>query len=375
LDASVVEALIKGAKAKGASEDLQVGAAIALGIARAQSALPELLALAKDAEQGNLVRAHIIIALGKLGDKGAIPFLVKDGLSDKKAEVQRSSAIALGLLTDREDKATVEKLIETAKSAADRSTRNFAIMSLGEIGSPVGRDFLAQLVSKGNGYDQTFGALAAGVYGFKWKDSRKELGKLVFEEFKNTKADSERSAYALALGLLDYSESLDAFTEELKTGGSPVLKGYVCIACGLLSAQKKAETLKLIQEQAKQTRDLDVQRRASIALGLCQDPDAVKVLEEVIRGASDNLTALGGAATALGFIGDRSAVPILGKILENKDGSYKDNARAFAGVGLGIMGDKDDFSALTKIQQNSNYLSQTPALAEVLLIYSIKKYM
>jgi HEAT repeat protein len=368
LEQSVIDALVAGAKTKAASEDLQVGPAVALGLLRAESAVPALIELANDAELGDKVRANVVIALGKLGSKSAVPHLVKL-LNDKKNDVTRSAAIALGLLTDREDKSTVDKIIETAKSAADRATRNFAIMSLGEIGNTTGRDFIAGLARDGNGNDQTYGALACGVYGFKWKDSRKELGKIVFEEFKTTRAETERSAYAIALGLLDYAEALPAFHEELKTGGSPELKGYICIASGLISTPKKADMLALIQGEAKQIRDLDVQRRASIALGLCRDPQAIKVLEEVIRNASDNLTALGGAATALGFIGDKSAVAILGKILENKDGSYKDNARAFAAVGLGIMGDKDDYSVLTKIQQHSNYMSTTEALAEVLLIY------
>ncbi|HYC76067.1 MAG TPA: HEAT repeat domain-containing protein, partial [Planctomycetota bacterium] len=368
VDRGIVDELIAGARTPQASEDLQVSAAIALGVMRAPSAVPALVEIVKDEEQKDKVRCHATVALGKLGDRSAVPFLVKC-LTDRKTDVQRSAAIALGLLVDKEDRKSVDALIETAKSAADRAVRNFAVMALGRIGSTAGRDFIASLISRGHGLDQTFGALAAGVHAVEHKgDSKAELGKLVFHEFVNTRADGERGAYAIALGLLDYQEALPKFVEELKAGGSPDLKAYVCIACGLLGA-RSPEVLKLIQDEAKQIKDLDVQRRASIALGLCQDPQAVKVLEGVIKSASSNLSALGAASMALGFIGDVQAVPILGTILENKDGSSKDNARAFAAVGLGLMGDKDDYSILTVIQQNSNYLAQTEALAEVLTIY------
>jgi HEAT repeat protein len=368
IDKAVVDALIAGARTKAASEDLQVGPVAALGLLGVESVEPALAALALDEEAGDKVRANAAIALGRIGSRSSAATLVRL-LQDKKSDVARSAAVALGLVADREDRATAYKLIETAKSHPDRATRNFAIMALGESGSASGRDFLATLVRDGFGHDRTFGALACGVYGAKFGDSRKELGAIVLERFKTTRADVERAAYAIALGLLDRADALPAFHEELKLGGSPELRGYVCLACGLLDAPKSAETLALIRDEARQVRDLDVQRRASVALGLCRDPLAIKVLEDVIRHAYDNLTALGGAATALGFIGDKSAVAILGSILENKDGASKDNARAFAAVALGITGDKDDFSPLSKVQANSNYFAVTEALAEVLVIY------
>ena len=97
-----------------------------------------------------------------------------------------------------------------------------------------------------------------------------------------------------------------------------------------------------------------------------RDPEAVKVLTKVIEEASNNLSALGGAAVALGFIGDRSAVQTLNDMLSKKD-AYKDNARAFAAVALGILGDKAELPLLSKVQENCNYLATTDALTEILL--------
>ena len=170
---------------------------------------------------------------------------------------------------------------------------------------------------------------------------------------------------AIALGLVDHKAAVPSLMEELKTGGSPDLKGHVSTALGLMG-EKTA--IPLIQEMAKKVSDLDSQRRASIALGLIGDPNAVKVLIKVIEDAQDNLSALGGAAVALGFIGDRSAVPTMNAMLLKRD-QYKDNARAFAAVALGILGDKSDLPLLSKVQENCNYLATTESLTEILLIY------
>ena len=48
--------------------------------------------------------------------------------------------------------------------------------------------------------------------------------------------------------------------------------------------------------------------------------------------------------------------------------TYQDVSRSFATVSLGFLGDKDDVPMLSRIQENSNYLAQTGALAELLTI-------
>jgi HEAT repeat protein len=365
LDAPIVSELVEAMKKDGAHPDLQVFPALALGIMRSQAAIPELQKLIKNLDADEIVRAHAVIALGKLGDKSSVGILVKDGLTDKSSHVQRSAAIALGLLADKDDEKTVEALVTNAKSASDRAVRNFCLVALGQIGNMKGRDFLVTQLKKGQPHDRTFSALALGIYGNKFKESRNEIGKELMDVFKETKNDSERGAFAIGMGLLDYKTAVPTLTEELKTGGSPDLKGHIATALGLLGEK---QSIPLIQDLAKKVNDLDTQRRASIALGLIGDPDAVKILTKVIEDAGNNLSALGGAAVALGFIGDKSAVPVLTAMLEKKD-QFKDNARAFAAVALGILGDKADLPLLSKVQENCNYLATTESLSEILLIY------
>jgi HEAT repeat protein len=365
LDASVVSELVAQMNKDDAHVDLQVFPALALGVMRSQGAVPELKKLAENLEADEIVRAHAVIARAKLGDKSSVGWLVKDGLTDKSTHVQRSSAIALGLLTDKEDAKTVETLMSFAKSAADRAVRNFCLIALGQIGSPKGRDFLVMQLKGGQQHDRTFSALALGVYGARSRDSRTELGNELLAKWKETRSDSERGAYAIGMGLLGHKAGADALMDELKAGGSPDLKGHVATALGLMGHR---QAIPLIQDLAKRTSDLDAQRRASIALGLVGDADAVKLLTKVIEDAGDNLSALGGAAVALGFIGDRAAVSTLGDILAKRD-AFKDNARAFAAVALGILGDKSELPQLSKVQENCNYLATTEGLNEILLIY------
>ena len=365
LEPGYVSELVEAMKKEEANQDLQVFPALALGIMKAEAAVPELKKLVENFDADQYVRSHAIIAMGKLGQKGQVGWLAKDGLTDKSAQVQRSAAISLGLLTDKEDEKTVETIITHAKSAADRAVRNFCLVALGQIGNVKGRDFLVTQVQKGQPHDRTFSALALGVYGNKFKDSRTELGKILLDAWNETKNDSDRGAFAIGMGLLDYQAAGPALMEEMKSGGSPDLKGHVATALGLLG---KKDAIPDIQALAKKSSDIDSQRRASIALGLIGDPEAVKVLTKVIEETGNSLNALGGAAVALGFIGDRSAVSVLNDMLSKKD-QFKDNARAFAAVALGILGDKAELPLLSKVQENCNYLATTDGLTEILLIY------
>ncbi len=126
-----------------------------------------------------------------------------------------------------------------------------------------------------------------------------------------------------------------------------------------------------IQALVKQRGDGVLRRRAAIALGLLRDPDAVRTLKEVIESNSRSKGILGAATVALGYIGDRRAVSVLTEMLaKDVSGVYnaKNVPRAFATVALGFLGDKDQIPILSRIQENSNYLAQTPALWELLSI-------
>ncbi len=360
-----LEDLVARATIKAANHDLQVGAALALQSSQFMSSAPEVLRAFKNEKLDPAVRAHAGVALGKIGAKAAIPELV-NGLDDQDSSVANSSAISLGLLAERRDHHAIESLIRCAESAPARSTRNFCLIALGEIGDPKGMALLLARLDKGQTQGLTFSALALGIMGSKFEDCRETVGSALFGAYRRLKSDQEKAAVAIGLALCGHEPAGTMLAEDLVKGqGNQDLKGHLCTALGLLH---HADSISAIQELAAQRGDQDLRKRAAMALGLLKDPDAVSVLARVISDSSASKAILGAATVAIGYIGDRRAVPILVSMLENRQGDVQDVTRAFATVALGILGDKDDIPCISKVQENSNYLAPTEALAELLTI-------
>lgn len=364
-DDKVIPKLIEMVQTKSANVDVQVGSALALQLIKSPEGIPAMINIYKNPEQDKWVRAHLGVALGKIGAKAAIPELLK-GLKDKETFVSHSAAIALGLLVTREETDVVRELIRNANSASDRGTKNFCIIALGEIGHPEGKAALLRMITKGQTADQTFAALALGLMGNKFSNEASEAGEVMFAQYKQEKGEDQKAALAIGLALLEYTPAAPVLLDDLSSGkGKQSLKGHLCTALGLLN---HSEAIPAIQEHVKQKGDQDLRKSAAIALGLLRDRDAVELLKKVIDDSSNSKAILGAATVALGFVGDRSAVPTLVAMVENKNSTYMDVSRAFATVALGFLGDKDDIPFLSKIHENSNYLAQSGALAELLTI-------
>lgn len=363
-DTGAADALLAEASAKTSVRDLQVAPIIALGLMKAKAQVPNLLKILRDPEQDEYSRAYAATSLGRIGDASVVPALVET-LGDQSTHVARSSAIALGVLVDKEDKRTLDKIKKTAKAHSDRSTRNFAIIALAEIGGVDARTALVETFTKGKGHDLTFGALALGLFGYIHKDSNAELGDIILKEYRLSKNDSEKGALAIALGLLGHGDAAPDLLANLKAGAAPDLKGHICTALGLLGAK---DAIAEIQNLVRQKGDLDLRRRAAIALGLLGDPEALNVLQKVIEDSNDSIAVHGSATQALGWIGDNRAVKVLTRFVINEKNQYQDATRAFAAVALGLLGDKDDVPILSRIAEHNNYLSQTEAMAELLTI-------
>ncbi len=364
LDSNVMNSLVKTATTKAKNIDLQVGPAIAMQLVQTRDAVPQMMDIFSDPEQDRYVRAHVGVALGKVGAKSAVGALTK-GLEDKLQVIQYASAISLGLLTDKDDRKTVNKLIRHAKSASDRGTKNFCIIALGEIGGPKARAFLMNLAKKGKLHDQSFACLALGVNAFEHKEETNEIGRLVLDLYKKSRSEAQKSPMAISLGLIGYEPAPELMRKDLQRPGSQVLKGNIATALGLMDDK---DSIPAIQELVKQKGDPDLRKAASISLGLLRDTEAVEILRKVIAESGSSKAILGAATVALGYIGDRSAVEMLVDFVENPDKKYQNVTRAFATVALGFLGDKDDIPLLSKIHEHSNYLAQTEALREVLSI-------
>ncbi|MCA9323202.1 MAG: HEAT repeat domain-containing protein, partial [Planctomycetes bacterium] len=245
----VVPALLSALKSRGSipHRDLAVAPAVALGLIGSKASIPELIAFARDENQDSWTRAHVIGALAKMEALEAKELLL-DGLRDKQNAVVQSSAIGLGKLLGPDDQPALTRLRRMIGGGGDRSARNFAIISLGQIGGIDNRNFLLRLVRTGNSFETTFSAMALAVYYSEMQNSadldRSEVGQEIHRAFARTKNPIERGAFAIALGCLDHDEAGNDILAVLKSSGSANLRSDLSIALGLMRFAAAEETIR-----------------------------------------------------------------------------------------------------------------------------------
>jgi HEAT repeat protein len=364
-DTHAITALLAQVRSDSTTPDDVVCPIVALGVMRCQEAVPTLCAFLDDDANPELARSYAATSLGKIGNRGALAFLMR-ALEDKHGGVRQSAAIALGVLADTGEAAISSALQRLVRGTPDPMSRNFAMIALGEIGGVDNRNFLSKMLDDGNRFLKTYGAIALGVYATKnGGDAQIErLGERILAAFNSERNYEERGAYAIALGLMRYEKAGPALVQALDDGGQAAYRGHLCTALGLLSHRP---AIKAIEDVVKEKGDVVLRRSASIALGLLGDKDAIKVLEAEMAESSNSQAVHGAVTQGLGFIGDSTAVPRLVQMVQETE-KYQDATRAFAAVALGLLADKDELPFLSLIAQDNNYRSQTAALAEVLTI-------
>jgi len=165
-------------------------AAKALGRMGDRQAVPALIdALSSD---NSLLRREAAQALGNLGDERAVSPLTRL-LKDKDAMVRRESAIALGKLKDRRVGPELEPLLYDN----DSLVRSAAASSLGEIGGPQSMKTLQAVLKDDVGFVRQRAAIALVKMGG-GKDEP-EVAKILFQMLKSDDLeDREEAANALA---------------------------------------------------------------------------------------------------------------------------------------------------------------------------------
>ena len=264
LDATAVAALAEAATA-GNDREVRVLAVLALGNLRNRASIPVLRALATGLDAESIVQAHAISVLAKLGDPGIREWLLEFGLVHPSNDVARSAALALGLLGGSDEDGTVDLLILHAKSAADRSVRNWSLIALGRIGSPKAIAYLLEMIARGQPHDLTFAALALGELGTRSSDRRAEIGEALVKRWRDDKNEWQCGAYAIGLGMLGWQQAVPFMIERLKGATTPGLQANVVTALALLGAKEAAP---LIRDLAKDATDPRLQEEAWRALGM-----------------------------------------------------------------------------------------------------------
>ena len=394
---SVFPALERRLDGSESMPDVGVSALISIGLLGDANNVPQLLEWFQAGNiRGNklndLAKAHLIGALGKIGDPSAIPAVESVFRKRHGAMTRRSAAIAMGQLLPQATPEVQEKAIRRItwilENDKDGTTRNFATIALGRIAGADGisanvRDNAVKALTRmfvegGKFTERPFAALGLGLACFEGPgdspkpDSLKyEIGRLLRETLAELKGDKTAlGAIAVALGMVGEPDGktlalLGKILEDRRMHTR--LRGSAAIALGLIG---DTSSRPLIRKVLAERDDRALRVDSAIAAGLLMDSEAVKVLVDVLNDPKASQFSLGSVALALGQIGDANALEPLLKILEaeHSNGVFPDLTRALVAVALGQMANPRDLRVLSRISTDINYRASVSALEEILTI-------
>jgi HEAT repeat protein len=305
--------------------------------------------------------------------KGALlkTFLDKD----TDGYVRQSTAIALGLLGNVTDKDVVEGLLQYVAEGKDMQTRHFGFIALAEIGKrdkdgeqanaathqKITELFAREIVKPSVKTNRSWAALAGAIYAKEIGSQAPVLIEQLSRAYTSEKDPSFKSAFALALGLLDVQPMAETIHQDFLESNDEDFRGYAAVALGFLNCTQAADELR----RRCQDKTIAPTFRLQVAtgLGLMKDTQAVQVLVSTLKDAQ-TLGVSSAVAKALGIIGDEKAIAPLKEIAF--DASVQDITRAFACVALGMVCEKTDLPWNARISQDNNYRARVPAIDEVL---------
>jgi len=359
-------------------KDLIACAITALGLMKSIDGKEEnvrfLIRQLENSKMDPFLMAYIPVALGKLGDPLALSPIVKVFENSKINDwIRQSCAIAMGQLSNIEDDEVINLLMKYVKEGKDNQTRHFSFIALAQLGArdtdfAAHRDthkkladfFLAEISRPSKTQHMSWGSIAGAIHAMKHDALQGSIINKLREKFVDTKDPSEKGAIAISLGLLNAVPAAKILYDELLDSKNKALQGHLCISLGLMSWTQAAEK---IRDFAANEIVFRLRLQAATALGLMGDTEAVGVLVKALQ-TGQTLSVTSSAAKALGLIGDQSAIEPLRDILE--DSKANNLARAFAAVGLGIIGEKTDLPWNAIVSENNNFRAKVPAISEVL---------
>lgn len=380
------DALLEYAKDERSNKAIRVNATVALGLLKGdeqylEPVIAELKGLAKSKRRDDFVRAHAIVALGRVFKFNAKPvdaetmeFIVKLTKRDAVNHVRASGTIALGSLYASHGDKTPEPVLDLlkkqvngkAKGAGNRE-RNFAAIALGQIGGDVASKTLSKIARKEKNQKGAFAALALAILASsdskdqKAAEYKAEALKAIRYGFEKQKNPAVKSGYAIALGMARDTESGDEILKSMKKVSDFEYKGYAAVAMGMIKYNTSVEYLRRVLDNANNQPVL--KQQVAIGLGLMGNREVSGLLVKNLA-EGKNAYVQSSITKALGYIGDRDAVKPLVEIMVNKK-DHQDLTRAFACVALGTIGDDHDIPLLSELFVDHNYLASTSTLVEL----------
>ena len=179
------------------------------------------------------------------------------------------------------------------------------------------------------------------------------------------KDSDTKAAFMLCRGLLKDKSAIEELVYiAARKGSAPVLRGFCCVALGLIGDAREdvKDALRLALAERKST---DLRRDAATGLGLLRDAEVGKLLLKELKKVK-SFAVQGQLITVIGIIGDHTAIQPLVDLLDDK--GQPSQTRAMAAVGLGMIGDLRELPALSRVSKNYNYRASVKDLDELLFI-------
>jgi HEAT repeat protein len=291
-------------------------------------------------------------ALSKTRDRGSLPFVL-GALADRREDIKAAAANAAGRVIRADDKKSVAALIRALRSEAAPWPKRMMVIALGRIGGPEAIKELAPDLDHADPQHRAFTVLALGIAG------ARELAPRLRQELMGFTADRNKGAIAIALGLMNDEAAGPLVAELLARKNSG---GDLTAQCMWFFALRRSrDAVPLIQGTMENTRVQCVHERAATALGVIGAVEAQPLLVKLMREEPSEVASA--AAVGLGRMGDRGALEALLRIATSA--SEVDTTRAAAVAGLGVLAQRDPWSAFARVSVDSPYDPQNDAIDEI----------
>ncbi len=229
----------------------------------------------EDPSSDDDTRHTAVWALGNLGDKRAVPCLIKVLAHDKNENIRSVAAEALGKL---EDKQAVKPLIKALKDP-DWGVRVDAVYAFRRL-----KDFSSEaipyIIERLKDEDETVRMTAARVLG-DFKDTR------AVEPLCQTLGDKNQRVKTSAissLGLLGDSKAVEPLFQLFKEGESDVIRASVVRSLGEIKSDRSVQYV----TEALTDKNIFVRMIAVTTLGKIGDEKTLEVLEKISKTEEDS---------------------------------------------------------------------------------------
>lgn len=372
--------LLEVTRDSNARPELQASALIALGMLPSEDAsarIDALIGILHDDSINQSARAMVPAALARsAGDDQELAQLVRGELlsvlkGSEAASTRQSAIRALGLVPNHDPEAppiAIETLSKLAQSARTPTEQAFACMSLAEIASQAedikliestAEKLVAQLEASAP-EQRAWAAVSLGVLGYEqnlWAGiSKVRAERALLANLISSKAEEERGATAIALGLMGQQNAAPTLTRILEEGDHPSLRGYSAVALGLLGHVDAEEIL--LEQLASSAHRAMLLEQTTIGLALIQSDALHGQLLRMLapeQGAMPTLSEVTAAARGLALIGDARTAPFLLTAMDDDRLTVK--SRALAARALGYVADHDATPWQLRITPGLNHLA------------------